>query len=96
MTSASDAHLLPGTVLWQASLARWKAGLVREGRAVFLVENSGPVVPSAELQRLFQPFQTMAPARTGDGNGAGLGLSVVQAIATAHGAEVTAVSRPEA
>jgi signal transduction histidine kinase len=67
----------------------------RAGRAVLSVENSGPVVPPAELERLFQPFQRMAPDRTGHGYGVGLGLSIVQAIATAHGAEVTAVSRPE-
>ena len=53
----------------------------RAGRAVLSVENSGPVVPPAELERLFQPFQRMAPDRTGHGYGVGLGLSIVQAIA---------------
>jgi signal transduction histidine kinase len=71
------------------------ATATRAGRAVLSVENSGPVVPPAELERLFQPFQRMAPDRTGHGYGVGLGLSIVQAIATAHGAQVTAVSRPE-
>jgi signal transduction histidine kinase len=67
----------------------------RAERAVLSVENSGPVVPSVELERLFQPFQRMTPDRTGHGFGVGLGLSIVHAIATAHGAQVTAVSRPE-
>jgi signal transduction histidine kinase len=62
------------------------------GRAVLSVENNGPTVPAAELERLFQPFQRMAPDRTGHG-GAGLGLSIVQAIATAHGAGVSAIPR---
>jgi signal transduction histidine kinase len=67
----------------------------REGRAVLAVENSGPVVPPTELQRLFQPFQRMAPDRTGHGDGVGLGLSIVQAIAATHGAPVTATSRSD-
>ncbi len=67
----------------------------RLGRAVLTVENGGPVVPPSELQRLFQPFQRMVPDRTGHGDGVGLGLSIVQAIAAAHGAAVTATSRNE-
>ncbi len=59
------------------------------------MENSGPVVPPAELPRLVQPFQRMAPHRTGHGDGVGLGLSIVQGIAATHGAAVTATSRSE-
>ena len=51
------------------------------GRAVLSVENTGPQVPQAQLQRLFQPFQRMARDRTGSGDGVGLGLSIVQAVA---------------
>lgn len=57
------------------------------------VANTGPVVPLAEVDRLFQPFQRLGPARTGEG--LGLGLSIVRAIATAHDARVDAVPRPE-
>ncbi len=67
----------------------------RIGRAVLSVENGGPVVPPSELQRLFQPFQRMVPDRTGHGDGVGLGLSIVQVIAAAHGAAVTTTSRSE-
>ena len=67
----------------------------RLGRAVLTVENGGPVVPPSELQRLFQPFQRMVPDRTGHGDGVGLGLSIVQVIAAAHGAAVTTTSRSE-
>jgi signal transduction histidine kinase len=65
----------------------------RAGTAVLSVENSGPVVPPSELERLFQPFQRMAQERTGHGGGVGLGLSIVAAIATAHGATVSATPR---
>ncbi len=58
------------------------------------VGNTGPVVPIAEVERLFQPFQRLAHDRTGPSrDGHGLGLAIVQAIVQAHGAKVTAHAR---
>jgi signal transduction histidine kinase len=54
------------------------------------VTNTGPVIPADQLARLFQPFQRLDPARTGNGTGSGLGLAIVSAIAAAHGAELRA------
>ena len=48
--------------------------------------NTGPVVPAAQIDRLLQPFQRLAGDRVGYGEGLGLGLSIVAAIANAHGA----------
>jgi signal transduction histidine kinase len=62
----------------------------RDRHAFVSIANTGPTVPSEEVQRLFQPFQRLAGARTGHDNGHGLGLSIVQAIANAHGAEISA------
>jgi signal transduction histidine kinase len=56
------------------------------GRAVLSVFNTGPPIPPAQVGRLFQPFQRGGAARTGSHEGAGLGLSIVAAIAQAHGA----------
>jgi signal transduction histidine kinase len=67
----------------------------RDGHAVLSIANSGPVVPSAELDRLFQPFQRLAADRNGQDDGLGLGLSIVHAIATAHGAALTTRAQPE-
>jgi signal transduction histidine kinase len=67
----------------------------RDGHAVLSIANRGPVVPSAELDRLFQPFQRFAADRNGEEGGLGLGLSIVHAIATAHGATVSTRVRPE-
>ena len=61
----------------------------RGGEAILGVANTGPVVPPGELDRLFQPFQRLAGARTSTA-GLGLGLSIVQAIADAHGATIDA------
>jgi signal transduction histidine kinase len=65
----------------------------REGRAFVTIENTGPSVPPAEIPRLFEPFQRLNGARTQHNNGHGLGLSIVQAIATAHRAQLTARAR---
>lgn len=62
----------------------------RDGRAVLAVTNTGPVIPPAEIDRLFQPFQRLDPGRLHHGDGHGLGLSIVRAIAAAHGAAITA------
>ncbi len=63
--------------------------------ALLSVTSSGQVIPPAEADRLFQPFQRLGPrpARR-EGRGHGLGLSIVRAIATAHGATITAQPRP--
>ncbi|GAB3959607.1 ATP-binding protein [Actinoallomurus acanthiterrae] len=55
------------------------------------VTNSGPVIPDDQIQRLFQPFQKLAPDR----NGYGLGLAIVNAVTQAHHATLTAGARPE-
>jgi signal transduction histidine kinase len=65
----------------------------REARALLTVENTGPAIEPADLDRLFQPFQRLHAERTGTPNGTGLGLSIVYAIATAHDASITLRSR---
>jgi len=54
--------------------------------AVLTVANTGPEIPAAAISRLVQPFQRGEAGRTQSRNGLGLGLSIVQAVATAHGA----------
>jgi signal transduction histidine kinase len=65
------------------------------GHAVLSVTNSGQVIPPTEVDRLFQPFERLGPrpARR-DGHGHGLGLSIVRAIAAAHGATIGAHALP--
>ena len=60
----------------------------RSGRAMLFVANSGARIRPSELPHLFEPFQRLSSA-----DGVGLGLSIVQAIADAHGAIVTARTR---
>jgi signal transduction histidine kinase len=64
--------------------------------SVLEVANSGPVVPVFEVEGLFEPFRRLGTERLATASkGAGLGLSIVRAIAKAHGGEATAVPRPD-
>jgi signal transduction histidine kinase len=66
-----------------------------DGKAVLTVSNTGLVIPSEEIDRLFQPFQRLDPRRTHHNNGHGLGLAIVKAIAATHDAIITAHPQPE-
>lgn len=75
---------------------------IKDGASYLSVENSGTPVPSYEVPTLFEPFrrlsgtERLAEAGKGSfGRGAGLGLSIVSAIAHAHGGQVQATSRQE-
>ena len=56
--------------------------------AALTVVNTGAAVPEEEVPRLLQPFQQLDRARDVRDGGSGLGLSIVQAIANAHRADV--------
>jgi signal transduction histidine kinase len=62
-------------------------------RAFLSVINTGPPVPPEMVDRLLSPFQRLD--RTAADGHHGLGLSIVQAIAVAHAAELTVRARPE-
>jgi len=66
---------------------RVKTG-VRQGRAFLSIRNTGPIIPPSEVERLFQPFERLKETRGQHKRGHGLGLSIVRAIATVHGAIV--------
>jgi signal transduction histidine kinase len=63
--------------------------------ARLLVVNSGPKVAADVAPRLFEPFFRTDESRSRDSGGAGLGLSIVAAVASAHGGEATAIARPD-
>ena len=62
-------------------------------RAVLEVADTGIGIPAAAQPRIFQRFFRVDPARSREMGGAGLGLSIVKSICTAHGGEVDFQSR---
>nr|WP_237529031.1 ATP-binding protein [Streptomyces sp. SID5770] len=65
---------------------------VRVDGGVLTVVNTGPVVPPDDVEGLFEPFRR-GEGRDRTGPGAGLGLSIVRSVATAHGGTATAAAR---
>jgi heavy metal sensor kinase len=60
----------------------------QEGYAVLDVADDGIGIPEEALPHVFKRFFRVDDSRSRDGGGAGLGLSIVQSICTAHGAQV--------
>src|SRR5207237_1832908 len=65
---------------------------VDPGRVVLTIEDGGPGVASADLPRLFAPFERLGAAGDQDGSrrGMGVGLAVVRGFSAAMGIDVTA------
>jgi signal transduction histidine kinase len=61
--------------------------------ATVTVSNTGREVTPDQAQHLFEPFYRV-DGRTTDGDGFGLGLSIVQAVASSHGGTANATARP--
>jgi signal transduction histidine kinase len=91
------ANLLDNAVRHNASPGRIDVTTTttEAGWAVLSVANSGPAIPPEELDRLQRPFQRLGAARVGHSDGHGLGLSIVHAIAAAHGASVSIRAQPQ-
>jgi len=62
--------------------------------AVVAVSDHGPGLPEDQAHRVFERFFRADPSRSRTRGGAGLGLSIVDAIVTAHGGSVSASSAP--
>ena len=89
---AHGLHTLLGNLLDNAIRYTPDGGQVdislslRDSAPCLTVEDSGPGVPEAERQRVFDRFYRVAGSRA---PGSGLGLAIVKSIATCHGASVT-------
>lgn len=84
------ANLISNAIRHNVAGGRIELGTRTESaRAVLSVVNTGPVIPSGELRRIFKPFERLGSSA----DGVGLGLPIVQAIANAHHATVTARAR---
>jgi signal transduction histidine kinase len=68
------------------------ASTVAGGRARFTVRDTGPGVPAHERARVFERFARGSGERR---EGAGLGLTIVRAIAEAHGGGVELTQHPD-
>ncbi len=66
-----------------------------DGAGRLVVESGGPVLDEDNVAQLAQPFRRLGAERTGSQNGQGLGLSIVAAVADAHGGELELHARAQ-
>jgi signal transduction histidine kinase len=90
------ANLLDNALRHNVAGGRVEISTARTGgRAVISVGNTGILIPSDKLGRLFEPFQQLDGERIRHTDGHGLGLAIVRAIASAHSAALSARPRPD-
>ncbi|UKI08206.1 MULTISPECIES: ATP-binding protein [Variovorax] len=59
------------------------------------IEDTGPGIPEASLEQVFEPFLRLEESRNLASGGTGLGLSIARSIATAHDGSITLRNRSE-
>jgi signal transduction histidine kinase len=88
-------NLIDNALAYNSTPGRIDVMTGRRGEVAFLsITNTGLVVDASAVDRLTRPFERLATERTGHGDGAGLGLSIVQAIVNAHAGSLTLRPRP--
>jgi signal transduction histidine kinase len=67
----------------------------RDGQVAIVVANGGPAIAPDDALGLTTPFRRLGDARTRGSGGSGLGLSIVDSVARAHGGELRLVAPGE-
>ena len=87
-------HLLDNAVKYSAPGRPLTLGARVDGdKIVLFVADQGPGIPEAEQQRIFEKFYRGNHER--HLRGAGMGLSIVREILTAHGSDIVLTSSPD-
>jgi signal transduction histidine kinase len=60
---------------------------------VVTIDDDGPGIPPAELDRVFDPFYRLETSRSRETGGTGLGLTVARSAVRAHGGDVALANR---
>ena len=74
--------------------ARATVRIGRDGEQVrIVVEDEGPGIAEADLERVFEPFVRLEPSRSADTGGTGLGLAIARSIVRGHGGDIRLENR---
>jgi signal transduction histidine kinase len=65
----------------------------RDDKVAILVEDEGPGIPPGKAEQVMEPFERLEPSRGRDTGGAGLGLSIVRALAKSQDGALTLENR---
>jgi signal transduction histidine kinase len=86
------ANLIDNAVRYNTSAGDiWISTRTVAAATQLTVDNTGQIISSADVDRIFQPFQRLNDRTSHDGSG--LGLTIVASIAAIHGGGATAIPR---
>ena len=87
-------NLVSNAVRHAAAQSAVRVAIAPQAAGVLLsVSNQGAGIPADQLERIFDRFYRVDPARARRDGGTGLGLAIVRSIMSAHGGRVQAASR---
>jgi two-component system, OmpR family, sensor histidine kinase SenX3 len=87
-------NLLENAVAYSPERTRVMVSAVRDGTAARIaVADQGIGIPDSDLERIFERFYRVDPARSRATGGTGLGLAIVKHVMAAHGGSVTVWSK---
>ena len=66
----------------------------KDGQARIVVEDEGPGIPEADMEKVFKPFVRLEQSRNKDTGGVGLGLAIARSIVRSHGGDILLQNRP--
>lgn len=64
-----------------------------DGVVSIVVDDDGPGLTAAEIEKVFDPFVRLESSRSRDTGGLGLGLTLARAMARGHGGDITLANR---
>lgn len=86
-------NLIDNAILYGAeavlSLAR------KDDRFEIVIDDAGPGIPEAEMERVFRPFTRLEISRNRESGGTGLGLAIARAAIRAQGGEIELFNRKD-
>jgi signal transduction histidine kinase len=91
LTESLVANLIDNAVRYNSATGDIWVSTQTSVTSQLTVENTGPVIDPAEVDRIFQPFQRLSDRTSHVGSG--LGLAIVASIAAIHGGVATARPR---
>jgi len=89
------ANLVANAVIYNEPGGWVEVDVAAAGQPALAVRNTGPRIPAQDVTPLFEPFRRLGTDRVSTSGGAGLGLSIVRSIVTAHEGTVSARPRPD-
>ncbi len=63
------------------------------GEAVITIDDDGPGIPEADMEKVFKPFVRLEQSRNRETGGFGLGLAIARSIVRSHGGDIVLQNR---